>query len=216
MTISTSSQAAHPDQQNTSGLGANAVVPPEIVGWSWGAFFLNWIWGIGNNTWRAFLVFIPFFGFVWIFVLGFKGNEWAWKHKRWADIQQFKRVQRKWAIASFIFWGIGLLLIPVGFLGIASVFKASEPYQFAMGRIQQDERVIQALGEPIEVGLFIMGNLQTSGPNGEASMAIPVSGPRASGTTYVIATKRLGRWTVTDVVVDVAETGQRIVIIPEP
>jgi len=25
-------------------------VPAEIDRWNWGAFLLNWVWGIGNNT----------------------------------------------------------------------------------------------------------------------------------------------------------------------
>jgi hypothetical protein len=28
---------------NTSGQGPNAVVPPEIKRWNWGAFLLNWV-----------------------------------------------------------------------------------------------------------------------------------------------------------------------------
>ena len=32
---------------NTSGQGSSAVVPEEVKGWSWGGFFLTWIWGIG-------------------------------------------------------------------------------------------------------------------------------------------------------------------------
>ena len=34
--------------QNTSGYGSLASMPPEIRHWNWGAFFLTWIWGIGN------------------------------------------------------------------------------------------------------------------------------------------------------------------------
>jgi hypothetical protein len=200
---------------NTSGQGKDAIVPNEVIGWNSGAFFLNWIWGIGNNTWRALLVFIPIFGFVWLFFLGFKGNEWAWKHKRWDNIEHFKRVQRKWSIAGFIFLAALVLLTPVMFLAVGSVFKNSEPYRFAMARIQQDERVVQALGQPIEAGMIVMGNLRYSGPSGAANLSIPVSGSRASGTAYVIATKRLGRWTISDLVVDEEDTGVRIIIIPE-
>jgi hypothetical protein len=43
---------------NTSGQGVGAVVPPEIDCWNWGAFLLNWIWGIGNNTFIALLMFV--------------------------------------------------------------------------------------------------------------------------------------------------------------
>lgn len=41
-------------EDNTSGMGVNSVIPPEIRGWSWGAFLLNWIWGIGNSVFVAF------------------------------------------------------------------------------------------------------------------------------------------------------------------
>lgn len=87
---------------NTSGQGVNAVVPTEIQGLNWGAFLLNWIWGIGNNTWIALLSFIPFVGFVMPFVLLFKGNEWAWRNKQWESVAHFQATQRKWAIAGLV------------------------------------------------------------------------------------------------------------------
>ena len=34
--------------ENTSGQGKAAVLPAELKGWNWGAFFLHVIWGIGN------------------------------------------------------------------------------------------------------------------------------------------------------------------------
>jgi hypothetical protein len=40
---------------NTSGQGERAHVPAEIDRWNWGAFLLNWIWGIGNDTYIALL-----------------------------------------------------------------------------------------------------------------------------------------------------------------
>jgi hypothetical protein len=38
-------------------------IPAEIRLWNWGAFLLNWIWGIGNQTYIALLALIPGFGF---------------------------------------------------------------------------------------------------------------------------------------------------------
>jgi hypothetical protein len=98
------------DDPNTSGYGSASIVPPEVKGWNWGAFLLSWIWGIGNSTWIAFLVFVPFINFVWIFVLGAMGNEWAWKNKRWTSVEDFHRVQRKWAM-----WGVILFCIAIAF-----------------------------------------------------------------------------------------------------
>ncbi len=37
---------------NTSGTGATAKVPSEIANrFNWGAFLLDWIWGVFNKTW---------------------------------------------------------------------------------------------------------------------------------------------------------------------
>ena len=69
-------------------------IPPEIDRWNWGAFLLNWIWGVGNNTFIALLTLVPVVGFVMLFVLGAKGSRWAWRNGRWDSVEHFKRVQR--------------------------------------------------------------------------------------------------------------------------
>ncbi len=88
----------------TSGQGKDAAVPEEIRGWNWGAFLLNWIWGIGNRVWISLLCFVPFANVIMPFVLGAKGNEWAWQSKAWNSIEHFKKTQRTW-----MWWGVGLL-----------------------------------------------------------------------------------------------------------
>jgi len=91
--------------ENTSGQGALARVPLEIKKWNWGAFLLNWIWGLGNKVYIMLLCLIPYVGFIMAIVGGVKGSEWAWRYKRWDSIEHFKRVQKKWAM-----WGIGILV----------------------------------------------------------------------------------------------------------
>jgi hypothetical protein len=95
---------------NTSGQGYAAVLPNELKGWNWGAFFLQWIWGIGNSVWIALISLIPLgiVQLVMAFVLGAKGNEWAWQHKKWDSIEHFKKTQRTWKR-----WGIGLFIAGV-------------------------------------------------------------------------------------------------------
>ncbi|HEY9813185.1 MAG TPA: serine/threonine protein kinase, partial [Candidatus Sericytochromatia bacterium] len=44
-------------------------------------------------------------------LLGIKGNEWAWKSRRWQSVKAFKRHQRLWTIAGCIFWVLLLTLI---------------------------------------------------------------------------------------------------------
>ena len=104
-------------EQNTLGTGNQAVIPPEIKGWNWGAFFLNWIWGLRNRTYIALLCLIPFVSFVMVFILGAKGSEWSWKNQKWDSIEQFKNSQRRWAIwGAVIFFTILGLGIGFGFL----------------------------------------------------------------------------------------------------
>ena len=110
--------------ENTSDQGITSTIPPEIKGWNWGAFLLNFIWAIGNRTWIGLLSLAPYVGIVMAIVLGFKGNEWAWKNKRWKSIDHFKRVQRIWSIL-----GAGLFLSAITFLFVLFMlaFQTGEP-----------------------------------------------------------------------------------------
>jgi hypothetical protein len=112
-------------QVNNSGAGKSASVPPEIRGWNWGAFFLNWIWGLGNGVYISLLSLVPVVGIIMPFILGAKGNQWAWQHQKWDSVEHFKEHQRKWSM-----WGVGIfiagivfgiLIIVVGILHPASV-----------------------------------------------------------------------------------------------
>jgi heme/copper-type cytochrome/quinol oxidase subunit 2 len=96
--------------ENSSGQGKNSDVPSEIQTWNWGAFFLNALWGLFNGTYIALLSVIPVVGILMAFVLGFKGNEWAWQNKRWKSIEQFQRVQKLWALCGIILVLVGTIL----------------------------------------------------------------------------------------------------------
>ena len=109
------------EEASTSGQGSNVVIPPGVIGWSWGGFFLTWIWGVCNGVYIAFLAFIPYVGpIIMPFVLGAKGKEWAWRNKRWDSVESFRRSQRSWAIggliwilvvALFLFWWVPEFLL---------------------------------------------------------------------------------------------------------
>lgn len=111
---------------NNSGQGklldASVQVPEEIHGWNWGAFFLPGLWCIPNRVWIGLaawtdcsLVTLPLtLGMTWpmmSIILAVKGNEWAWKSRRWKSIKAFKRHQRLWAIAGFFLAAVFLLLL---------------------------------------------------------------------------------------------------------
>jgi hypothetical protein len=118
-------------------------------------------------------------------------------------------------------WG---WLIPIGCLGllalvavfggaifllVTSLLRSSDIYRETLHRAEKDPRVVAALGSPIEAGWWISGRIETSGPSGEADVAIPVSGPRGSARIYAVAEKRAGRWRFETLLVRTAE-GQEI------
>ena len=114
-------------------------MPDGVRGWSWGAFFLNWIWAIGNKTWIGLLCLVPLVGFVMAFVLGFKGREWAWKNARWDSLEHFNRVQRLWSI-----WAL-ILTLGVGGIGVLAAI-ALPVYQDYTTRAKSSEVLLSMSG----------------------------------------------------------------------
>jgi Cytochrome oxidase complex assembly protein 1 len=115
--------------------------------------------------------------------------------------------------------------VPTGCLSIAVLFvafiasvvlivfsavKSTDVYKDALTRAKAHPAVIEALGSPITEGFLVSGNTNVNGASGEANLSIPVSGPRGKGTIYVAATKSLGRWNYSGLVLEIANTHQRI------
>lgn len=109
--------AEQPSQDNTSGQGTSAEVPPEIKRWNWGAFCLSWIWGLFNRTYIALLSLLPYVGLVMLFVLGAKGSEWAWRNRRWRSVEHFKKAQQAWGM-------VGMILVVIIFGALFGIFIA--------------------------------------------------------------------------------------------
>ncbi|MBA4418402.1 MAG: hypothetical protein C0392_10915 [Syntrophus sp. (in: bacteria)] len=186
-----------------------ATVPAEIDRWNWGAFLLNWIWGIGNNTFIALLMFVPFVNFVMVFVLGVKGSSWAWRNKRWESVEHFKAIQRKWVKWSLIVYA-SLIVFSVGlFFVIAASFKSSDAFKLSLARLESSQVASQVIGKPMSTGIP-MGSVEVSGPSGRASLSFSVNGPKGKGTVFMEATKDLGQWQINRIVLEQDDTGRRI------
>lgn len=101
---------------------------PKLRRWNWGAFWLTWIWAVGNKVWFGLLL-IPLFlyislllpnikelmeeGLWWIIFLpaiymllwlyiAVHGDKLAWEKTKVRSIAEFKKTQHKWAVAGFI------------------------------------------------------------------------------------------------------------------
>lgn len=97
----------------------------QIKGWNWGAFFFTWIWAFAHNmsTFGIIALILSFsgFGFIIAILFGLLGNEYAWKHRKFKSVEEFKEVQRKWAVFGFllIFGILGLVFISIIAAGIS-------------------------------------------------------------------------------------------------
>ncbi|AHJ29827.1 hypothetical protein [Nodularia spumigena] len=86
---------------------------------NWGAFLLGGFWSIGNKVWIGLLCCIPYIGFVMLIILGIKGNEWAWKSRRWSSVEAFKANQRTWGTVGLC---LTAFFVVIGFLiGLSGV-----------------------------------------------------------------------------------------------
>jgi len=87
---------------------------------NWGAFWFTWIWGIANGVWISLLCLIPAVSFVMLFILGFKGNEWAWEvQKKSKSPEEFDRSQHAWAKAGWIFLAVSFGIVFI--IGLVSL-----------------------------------------------------------------------------------------------
>jgi hypothetical protein len=114
----------------------------------------------------------------------------------------------KWFVPLICVAGVlaigGFVMLIMGFL------KSSEAYVGAVARARGAPAVIDALGTPIREGYFATGEISMTGASGKAELAIPLAGPKAKATLYVLATKELGVWHYDGLVVQVEPRGERI------
>lgn len=191
-----------------------AEIPPELDRWNWGAFLLNWIWGIGNSTFIALLALIPGVGFVVMIVLGLRGSRWAWRNRAWRDAEHFCRSQRKWAIAGLVVWIVVIGGAATAIAKLPGFLKNSEAYRMTMEAVRADSRVAAALGTRLREPYLVYGNLNVGASGGgQASYSIPLTGEKGSGTVYSRAVRKDGTWTLLLIVVRVDGTETPIVIV---
>ena len=109
-----------------------------------------------------------------------------------------------------------LALSCAGVLWFFSLFRSSDAYTLALAAARADPRVTERLGTPIEEGYFPTGSIHINGGgSGNASLAIPLSGPKAAGKLYAVARRDAGEWKLTRLVFEDADA-RRVELIASP
>jgi len=106
-------------------------------------------------------------------------------------------------------------LVAVIVVGVFGIIKSSDAYQEAVSKAQASPVVTEALGTPIETGIWVSGSINVSNDTGNADINIPISGPNGKGTIHAVAVKESGTWNYSVLEVTIKDTGQQIDLLTE-
>ncbi|RYX84596.1 DUF4339 domain-containing protein [bacterium] len=126
------------DPANTSGGGDGVEIPREARGlFNLGAFLFPVFWchAMGMQQWATGIFvfniasrYIPFVGLVKIplcLYLGYMGNSLAWRHRRFNSVEDFKKCQMIWGIASGAIWALIIFIGIAFYVSVGSSFKSA-------------------------------------------------------------------------------------------
>ena len=92
---------------------------------NWGAFFGTWIWGLFNKSYKTLWIFLLGLtpaGLYYALICGLKGNEWAYKNKKWESDEKFRKSQD---IQTIVFIVLKMVILPIIYLSIILVLAFS-------------------------------------------------------------------------------------------
>lgn len=148
----------------------DAVLPPELRGFSWGGFWGSWVWAAFNGVWPGLLGLVPCVGFLMRFVLGFNGKEWAWRSKKWSSVEEFRRMQKVQILPGICLSLFGWLI------GAAFIYPI-------FGRIGDSERHLSCPSNLKQIALAI--NQYTQDYNGKCPPGATVQSWRVALFPYL-------------------------------
>lgn len=117
-----------PDSSSTNTSGTkDGEIPPGVKRWNWAAFLMPAVWGLFSGMPYTVLLFgavlLPT-GFQLIVMtaaslfLGLKGNELAWRGKKWQSVEHFRGFQKQWSS-----WAVKLTVAAVVILFILAMMQ---------------------------------------------------------------------------------------------
>jgi len=108
------------------------------------------------------------------------------------------------AVVAFLGSLLGFAAIIVSI--VYGVIKSTDPYQQAVARSRANPTVISTLGTPIKEGWFLQGQVNYENQVGNADLSIPLSGPKGSGTVYIVGKRVGGKWSYSRIAITLDST----------
>ena len=94
----------------------NTAPQPYQTKWNWGAFALTIAFASGNKAYLGLLGLVPFLNLFWVFVAGFKGEDWARDANTYGSEAEFRAVMDSWNRAGFVMFIISIIVAVLAFL----------------------------------------------------------------------------------------------------
>ena len=115
---------------------------------------------------------------------------------------------------------VALVLPALYGVGIACMMEVSLHHHAitrqAVARAQADPRVMQALGQPINVGWIIKGDIHLNAGSGHADLRVPIAGPNGKGRIALVANRVSYAWQFTFLQVEIAGSLEPVTLLATP
>jgi hypothetical protein len=124
---------------------------------------------------------------------------YAWREVIWPSEAKMETALEKphrswlrahWKPVLVVWLGLALSGAVAAFLMIGN----SDAAKLAIATAQSNSVLAERHGLPLKTAWFVSGNIEVTPASGHAELAIPISGPKGTGTIYVEARKRAGIW----------------------
>jgi hypothetical protein len=106
--------------------------------------------------------------------------------------------------------------VVITFVVIEGSLKSSDAYAHSKAAVINNDKVRAALGEPIESGTFVTGNINVSTSGGHADITYSLAGSKGTATVHAIADKQAGKWVLSTNHVVISPTNEELDILVNP
>ena len=129
-----------------------------------------------------------------------------YRYFRRVENKSWYQRNKKWFLPTVLGGPIILVggFICIILLVVTGSMKSSDAYKMSMNEIRNSKKCQKLLGDNIEDGFFIRGNINTTTTGGNANLYIPLSGELGEGTAYSRCNREWFKWEIEELQVRVS------------